>query len=125
MTERTREIGARMAVGALSWHILGQFLAEALSLSLAGCALGIALGLTIAGQLASRFHMPSVIHWDVIALGGGRRRSPAVRAVPRARCRGRAAAPRAFAVRPPSAATTASATTTSARTAGAATRARR
>ena len=67
VTERTREIGVRMAVGARSWHILGQFLAEALALSLAGGAIGIALGLTIAGQLAARFHMSSVIHWNVIA----------------------------------------------------------
>lgn len=65
LTERTREIGVRIAVGARSRHILGQFFAEALSLA------GIALGLTIAGQLSSRFHMPSMIHWDVIAVGGG------------------------------------------------------
>jgi putative ABC transport system permease protein len=71
VTERTREIGVRMAVGARSWHILGQFLGEALVLSLAGGAIGIALGLLIAGQLAARFHMPSAIHWDVIALAVG------------------------------------------------------
>jgi putative ABC transport system permease protein len=71
VTERTREIGVRMAVGARSWHIVGQFLADALALSLAGGAIGIALGLTITGQLAARFHMPSVIHWNVIALAVG------------------------------------------------------
>ena len=71
VTEWTREIGVRTAVGARSWHILGQFLAEALALSLVGGASGIALGLTIAGQLAACFHMPSVIHWNVIALAVG------------------------------------------------------
>jgi ABC-type antimicrobial peptide transport system permease subunit len=44
VTERTREIGLRMAVGARSYHILRQFLAEAVVLCLAGGAMGIALG---------------------------------------------------------------------------------
>ncbi len=44
VTERTREIGLRMAVGARSHHILRQFLAEAMVLCLVGGATGIALG---------------------------------------------------------------------------------
>jgi putative ABC transport system permease protein len=68
VTERTREIGVRMAVGARSWHILGQFLAEALALSLAGGAIGIVIGVVLANRLAAYFQMPSSINWDVIAL---------------------------------------------------------
>jgi ABC-type antimicrobial peptide transport system permease subunit len=44
VTERTREIGLRMAVGARSHHILRQFLVEAVVLCLVGGAIGIILG---------------------------------------------------------------------------------
>jgi ABC-type lipoprotein export system ATPase subunit/ABC-type antimicrobial peptide transport system permease subunit len=47
VTERTREIGLRMAVGARSFHILWQFLVEAIVLCLVGGAIGVALGLLI------------------------------------------------------------------------------
>jgi putative ABC transport system permease protein len=45
--QRTREIGVRMSVGARRRDILGQFLFEALSLGVAGAALGVAIGLGI------------------------------------------------------------------------------
>ena len=44
VTERTREIGLRMAVGARSYHILRQFLVEAVVLCLVGGGIGILLG---------------------------------------------------------------------------------
>jgi putative ABC transport system permease protein len=44
VTERTREIGIRMALGATRGNVLGQFLLEALVLCLVGGMIGIALG---------------------------------------------------------------------------------
>ena len=71
VTERTREIGIRMAVGAKPGHILAQFLIEALSLSTAGGLIGVATGVGVATWLASKFHWPVLIQPDVITLSVG------------------------------------------------------
>jgi ABC-type antimicrobial peptide transport system permease subunit len=61
VTERTREIGLRMAVGARSYHILRQFLVEAVVLCLVGGAIGILLGR--GASLVVRW----IIHWPTQA----------------------------------------------------------
>jgi putative ABC transport system permease protein len=68
VTERTREIGIRMAVGAKPSHILSQFLIEALSLSVAGGLIGVAWGVGVATYLAGRFKWPMLIQPDVITV---------------------------------------------------------
>ena len=59
VTERTREIGIRMAIGARQQDILTQFLLEAVIISFAGCLIGLLLGLSIA--LAINFFTGMVI----------------------------------------------------------------
>jgi macrolide transport system ATP-binding/permease protein len=53
VTERTREIGIRMATGARMRNILQQFLTEALVVSLLGGAIGVAVGLTAAAVIGA------------------------------------------------------------------------
>lgn len=60
VTERTREIGIRMALGAKEGAVLAQFLLEALIMSVMGCLIGLALGIGGA-QLVERFGGSSVI----------------------------------------------------------------
>ena len=71
VTERTREIGVRMAVGAKPRDILAQFLVEALTLSVAGGLFGVAFGLVLAGNLASQFDWPMLVRPDIIVLSVG------------------------------------------------------
>jgi putative ABC transport system permease protein len=71
VTERTREIGVRMAVGATPGQILAQFLAESLTLSVLGGIVGVGIGLFIAQQLSVQFGWPLKVQPQVIALATG------------------------------------------------------
>jgi len=64
VTERTREIGIRMAIGARQKDILAQFLLEAFMISIAGCLIGLTLG--IGGAL-----LINAITDMVIVISGG------------------------------------------------------
>ena len=71
VTERTREIGLRMAVGARGRDILMQFLVEAIVLSAVGGIIGIALGIIVAKGVGDANHWPVIISMNSIALGLG------------------------------------------------------
>lgn len=61
VTERTREVGIRLAVGATPTNILAQFLIEAVTLALTGGLIGVVLGLTVAVLLSGFLGWPLVI----------------------------------------------------------------
>ncbi len=61
VTERTREIGVRKALGATRGEILFQFLVEAATLTLVGCLIGMALGALIAYGIRSFTPIPAAV----------------------------------------------------------------
>ncbi len=71
VTERTREIGLRMAIGARGGDVLLQFLVEAVVLSLFGGSIGIAVGFGISGALERFLGWPTAISPDAIMLAFG------------------------------------------------------
>jgi putative ABC transport system permease protein len=71
VTERTREIGIRMSVGARRRDILLQFLTESVILSLMGGLIGILLALALSRGLAVFAKMPTVVSPAIVAASAG------------------------------------------------------
>jgi len=68
VTERTREIGIRMAIGAREKDILLQFLLEACAISIVGCMIGVLLGLGGAYMIEKAFGLEIVVSTNSILL---------------------------------------------------------
>jgi putative ABC transport system permease protein len=66
VTERTREIGLRMAVGAKRAHILLQFLIEAVMMTAVGGTLGVGVGIGMASLMTTMIGWPTIINTEAV-----------------------------------------------------------
>jgi putative ABC transport system permease protein len=71
VTERTREIGLRLSMGARDIDVLLQFLVEAVVLSLAGGAIGVALGFTASMAVSQIMGWPAVVTSEAVVMSFG------------------------------------------------------
>ena len=71
VTERTREIGIRRAVGARSYDVLMQFLVEAVTLGVAGGVLGILAGFLAAITITATLQWQATVSFSAVALAFG------------------------------------------------------
>jgi putative ABC transport system permease protein len=70
VTQRTREIGVRLAVGATEWDVQKQFLSEAIALSILGGIFGVLAGIGSSYAVESLFQFPTKLTLDIFAIGG-------------------------------------------------------
>lgn len=68
VTERTREIGIRLAIGALEREVLLQFLVEAIVLSSLGGVIGVALGISVGVGVSIFFDLPLVFNSSIVII---------------------------------------------------------
>jgi putative ABC transport system permease protein len=68
VTERTREIGIRLAIGALEREVMLQFLVEAVVISSAGGVIGILLALLASIGITNLMGVPFIFNWGIVLL---------------------------------------------------------
>jgi putative ABC transport system permease protein len=71
VTERTREIGLRLAIGARGYDVLLQFLIEAIVISVFGGAIGIAVGYVLSELMKYYMNLPTLVPLNAVALAVG------------------------------------------------------